>query len=123
MSEPQLERSVLEAKAREELHAIADALGTKPGSRAKKSDLIAQILRATGVETDFPEPVDKPRRTRARKAVTPVSGEATDGVVGETVDRDAVAAPLARPIVADAPARPSEPRTGDEERAEQLALD
>ena len=68
MSEPQLERSVLEAKEREELYAIADALGTKPGSRAKKADLIAQILRATGVEADAPEPVDKPRRTRAKKA-------------------------------------------------------
>ena len=75
MSEPQLERSVLEAKEREELHAIAEALGTKPGSRARKSDLILQILRATGVVTDDPEteaeaPVEKPRRApRARKAV------------------------------------------------------
>src|ERR1700730_3823476 len=68
MSEPQLERSVLEAKEREELHAIADALGTKPGSRAKKADLIVQILRATGVESDSPEPPAKPRRTRAKKA-------------------------------------------------------
>src|ERR1700687_4591056 len=67
MSEPQLERSVLEAKEREELYAIADALGTKPGSRAKKADLIGQILRATGVDADTPEPVEKPRRTRARK--------------------------------------------------------
>ena len=54
MSEPQLERSVLEAKEREELYAIADALGTKPGRRAKKADLITQILRATGVETGAP---------------------------------------------------------------------
>ena len=67
MSEPQLERSVLEAKEREELYAIADALGTNPGSRAKKSDLITQILRATGVEVDGPEPVEKARRTRAKK--------------------------------------------------------
>src|SRR4030081_1334185 len=79
MSEPQLERSVLEAKEREELYAIADALGTKPGSRAKKSDLIAQILRATGVETDVAEPVDKPRRTRARKAAAPVVRQARGG--------------------------------------------
>ena len=75
MSEPQLERSVLEAKEREELYAIAEALGTKPGSRARKSDLIVQILRATGVVVDDEEPeavVDKPRRvTRARKATSP----------------------------------------------------
>ncbi len=83
MSEPQLERSVLEAKEREELYAIAEALGTKPGSRARKGDLILQILRATGVAVDEPAgsaPSDsaeslpeaapeKPRRaTRARKA-------------------------------------------------------
>jgi len=37
MSETQLERSVLEAKEREELFAIADALGAKPGARAKKA--------------------------------------------------------------------------------------
>ena len=52
MSEPQLERSVLEAKEREELVAIADALGARPGPRAKKADLITHILRATGIESE-----------------------------------------------------------------------
>jgi len=79
MSEPQLERSVLEAKEREELYAIADALGTKPGSRAKKADLITQILRAVGAEPEPAEPVEKPRRTRARKAATEPVTEA-DGL-------------------------------------------
>ena len=51
MSETQLERSVLEAKERDELVAIADALGAKPAARAKKADLITQILRATGIES------------------------------------------------------------------------
>ncbi len=86
MSETQLERSVLEAKERDELFAIADALGASPAARAKKSDLINQILLATGIEPDAgsgPEP-EKPRRTRARKAaekpaetaesVSPVNG-------------------------------------------------
>lgn len=67
MSEPQLERSVLEAKEREELFAIANALGTRPTSRLRKSELITQILRATGVETAEPEPETRVRRTRARK--------------------------------------------------------
>src|SRR5579864_5633598 len=76
MSEPQLERSVLEAKEREELFAIADALGTKPTSRARKSDLVTLILRATGVEAGAEEP-DKPRRGRPRKtAGDPQSGDA-----------------------------------------------
>jgi transcription termination factor Rho len=48
--EQQLERSVLERKERDELHAIAEAMSLKPGSRAKKADIIDQILRATGVE-------------------------------------------------------------------------
>ena len=70
MSETQLERSVLEAKEREELFAIADALGSKPGARAKKADLVTQILRATGIEAaPDGEITEKPRRTRARKAV------------------------------------------------------
>jgi transcription termination factor Rho len=70
MSEPQLERSVLEAKEREELFAIADALGTRPITRARKGDLVTAILRATGVEVgDEPAPA---RRTRARKAAAPV---------------------------------------------------
>ncbi|HUE58453.1 MAG TPA: hypothetical protein VMO88_02625, partial [Acidimicrobiales bacterium] len=71
MSGTQLERSVLEAKEREELVAIADALGTKPTARAKKSDLVNQILRATGVEAEQAgEEAAKPRRTRARKAAS-----------------------------------------------------
>jgi transcription termination factor Rho len=71
MSETQLERSVLEAKEREELFAIADALGAKPAARAKKADLVTQILRATGIEEagePVPDSGEKPKRTRARKA-------------------------------------------------------
>jgi len=47
-----LERSVLEAKDREQLLAIAQALGVKSVSRAKKVDLIAKILEQTGVDVD-----------------------------------------------------------------------
>jgi transcription termination factor Rho len=47
---PELERSVLERKERNELHVIAESLGLKPGSRTKKADLVDQILRATGVD-------------------------------------------------------------------------
>ncbi|HYA44586.1 MAG TPA: transcription termination factor Rho, partial [Acidimicrobiales bacterium] len=67
MSDLQLERSVLEAKERDELFAIAQALGSSPGPRTKKADLVSQILQLTGVEP-APEQAEKPRRTRARKA-------------------------------------------------------
>ena len=91
MSEPQLERSVLEAKEREELYAIADALGTKPGSRARKADLITQILRATGVELTEETTSEKPRRTRAKKAATETPG--TDGSTPATNTRATESAP------------------------------
>jgi transcription termination factor Rho len=107
MSEPQLERSVLEAKEREELYAIAEALGTKPGSRARKSDLIAQILRATGVTVDDPEtegeaaavPAEKPRRApRARKATAPAATTpGPDNDQGELLPEAATATTEAAP--------------------------
>jgi transcription termination factor Rho len=51
-----LEKSVLEGKDREQLMAIAQALGVKSVSRAKKAELIDKILE----QTSTPEPVAKP---------------------------------------------------------------
>ncbi len=70
MSGPQLERSVLQRKERDELHAIAQAMALKTGSRTKKADIIDQILRATGVEvhdsTSSPSsPSDSAEATKA----------------------------------------------------------
>ena len=45
----ELERSALERKDRDELHTIAVALGGKPGSRAKKADIVDLILDLAGV--------------------------------------------------------------------------
>jgi len=62
--EPQaLERSVLERKERDELAAIADAMGVKAGSRASKATLIDHILREAGIESAD----EKPKRGRASK--------------------------------------------------------
>src|ERR1700731_3500170 len=112
MSEPQLERSVLEAKEREELYAIADALGTKPGSRAKKSDLIAQILRATGVETDDAAPVEKPRRTRARKVAAPAASEASEGTLADSGGQDVVQPTRGRSTATATPPSAARPAQG-----------
>jgi transcription termination factor Rho len=80
MSDVQLERSVLEAKERDELFAIAVALGTSPAARTKKADLVSHILQVTGVEADAAPAVDKPRRPRARKpAAVPAESPVTDG--------------------------------------------
>ena len=51
-AEQQLERSVLEGKERDELHAIAQALSVKTNTRTKKADMIDSILRAAGVAVD-----------------------------------------------------------------------
>ncbi|HWG73281.1 MAG TPA: transcription termination factor Rho [Acidimicrobiales bacterium] len=125
MSDLQLERSVLEAKEREELFAIADALGTKPTTRAKKADLIGQILRATGVEGDVDSSADpvteKPKRTRARKVAGADPGpaasehaEAPDGA-GAELDVEPGAGQLGLDVDSDgrtpasSPAPPSAP--------------
>src|SRR5215211_5896340 len=49
MSDPVLERSVLERKERDELQTIAKALGAKPLARAKKADLVDLILATAGI--------------------------------------------------------------------------
>jgi transcription termination factor Rho len=77
-----LERSVLESKDREQLLAIAGALGVKATSRAKKADIIAKILEQTGGA-----PAQEAREPKAR----PGSGNANGN--GRASSRSATAAP------------------------------
>ncbi|HET9060364.1 MAG TPA: transcription termination factor Rho [Acidimicrobiales bacterium] len=83
MSDLQLERSVLESKERDELFAIAKALGSSPTARTKKADLVSHILQATGVE-DAPAPADKPKRGRPRR--TAASAEPATGDSAEQLE-------------------------------------
>ena len=62
-----LERSVLERKERDELAAIAEAMGVKPASRASKATLIDTILREAGIETGAEE---RPKRPRTRSTAS-----------------------------------------------------
>ena len=98
MSEPMLERSVLERKERDELHTIAEALGVKPAARTKKADLIQTILVAAGVEPApaADEAPAKPKRAaRTPRAAAAAAAEpeadspADDGMVEETGNGDA----------------------------------
>jgi transcription termination factor Rho len=59
------QRATLEAKDRDELLTIASTLGGKPGSRAKKADVIDMIL---GLIADSEPTAPKPRRGRPPKA-------------------------------------------------------
>jgi transcription termination factor Rho len=93
MPEPQLERSVLEAKERDELLAIAEALGARTTSRSKKADLITSILRATGIDVDPDAEGDNAaqadeaparRRTRTRRGATATADDAPAEAAADT---------------------------------------
>ena len=109
-AEPQLERSVLERKEREELQTIARALGAEPSSRAKKADLVDMILAQAGIApaagdtngsaTAAPE---KPKRTRR------ASSSASSANGAETAAEATVEAAAAEPSEAAAEDTPAEP--------------
>jgi transcription termination factor Rho len=103
-----LERSALERKDREELTTIAQALGAKPPSRARKADIVQLILELTGVEPRGGA-ADGGADGRDKEASVDDNGE-TRGTSGESGDA---------PAPGDAPpvAAASEP-TGDEPPAE-----
>jgi transcription termination factor Rho len=87
--EQQLERSVLEGKERDELHAIADAMGLKPTSRTAKATLVNKILSAAGVEVAEENGAKKPRAVRAKAAS---NGEAPEIVTAEPSPAETAAA-------------------------------
>jgi transcription termination factor Rho len=82
MASGALEKSALEAKDREQLTAIASALGVKSASRAKKSELIDMILEQT--KPAVPTPVAaKPASRVAAKTAAPAAAQAALGADGE----------------------------------------
>ncbi len=56
MDSTQLERGTLESKDRDELTTIANALGGKPGSRARKAEIVDLILDLTGTGSNGSSP-------------------------------------------------------------------
>ena len=95
MAAEALEQSVLESKDKDQLLAIAKALGLKASARTKKSDIIDQILETTGspsravngdaevlgvVNGADPTARSKPsstwpRHPRPRRVAVPVAGD------------------------------------------------
>jgi len=66
-----LEQSALEAKDREQLVAIAGALGVKSASRAKKAELIEMILEQTKPTEVAPKPAIKVEAPKAERQAAP----------------------------------------------------
>jgi transcription termination factor Rho len=89
MSEEQLERSILERKASDELRAIATAMSLEPVARSRKADLVNQILRAAGVEV---EDASGAHTSAAGSAQAP----AANGAAAVTAPAEAPAAKPAR---------------------------
>ncbi|MDQ6854205.1 MAG: transcription termination factor Rho [Actinomycetota bacterium] len=113
MSENELDRSVLDTKDREELHAIAGAMGVRAATRMKKADLIDAIVGATdnsdagtggANNNSSSDAADKPKRVRSRRA-----SEADDPLAELAAEEDAIAAAGSADDAAVAPS-PS-PRT------------
>ncbi len=77
MASGALEQSALEAKDREQLVAIAGALGVKSASRAKKAELIEMILEQTKPTEVAPKPakkVDAPKADKPAASAGPALG-------------------------------------------------
>jgi transcription termination factor Rho len=107
-----LERSALERKDREELTTIAQALGAKPPSRARKAEIVQLILELTGVASSEASGAEaggsKPKRARAGNG-----GSQQEATVDES--DSAADTPTA---TTDAPTAAAEPASADEPPAE-----
>jgi len=78
-----LEQSALEAKDREQLVAIAGALGVKSASRAKKAELIEMILEQTKPAAPAPKPAKKEDAPKAEKPTAATPSAPVLGADGE----------------------------------------
>ena len=87
MGTTELDRSMLDGKDREELHAIAGAVGVKAPTRMRKADLITAILEAASGngDTTAAAPVaSAPAKTRT---VRSARASEVDAVCGRTCGR------------------------------------
>jgi transcription termination factor Rho len=84
-----LERSALERKDREELTTIAQALGVKPPSRARKAEIVQLILELTGVESGAAADAAPARNSGKEASVDDDDSTSTTGSSGEPAAPDA----------------------------------
>jgi transcription termination factor Rho len=89
-----LEQSVLESKDKDQLLAIAKALGVKASARNKKAEIIGQILEMTGSDSP-PEPTTGPADTTTDTTDTTTGPTDTATDTTETTDTVTPAVPAA----------------------------
>jgi len=106
MSTTELDRSMLEGKDREELHAIAGAVGVKAPTRMRKADLVNAILEAT-VGTAGGDAAPAPAKPRTRTVRSARASEAgAETIEALAAEEDAIAATGApEPEIAPRPRR------------------
>ena len=77
MTAQALEQSALETKDKEQLLAIAKALGLKGSTRLKKSEIIEQILDTTsgGSSSPSPAPAEAPAPAPAAESADSPAGD------------------------------------------------
>jgi transcription termination factor Rho len=100
----ELDRSVLDGKDRDELHAIASAMGVKAPTRMRKAELVDAIMASVdgGDTNGGAESEDSPRKTvRSAKA----SELAADSVEALAAEEERLAAADAEPEIAPRPRR------------------
>ncbi|MGH9050969.1 MAG: transcription termination factor Rho, partial [Acidimicrobiia bacterium] len=125
MAEEQLERSVLDSKDREQLHAIAGAMGVRAATRMKKADLIEAILaaangngeEATASSDGKGKGAARPRRVRSTKA----SEADEDPIAALAAEEDALASTDA--AGSDSEPAPRRGRAAAEDAAESGSSD
>ncbi len=91
MSTQELDRSMLDAKDREELHAIAGAMGVNAPTRMRKSELIDAILDAaeggpagdTGDADGPADGADAPRRTIRSARASELAADSVAALIAE----------------------------------------
>ena len=81
MASGALEQSALEAKDRDQLLAIAKALGVKSAGRAKKEEIIGMILEQTAPSTPAPS---APSPAASAPAANSKSASTTSSTSGKT---------------------------------------
>ena len=95
MAADALEKSVLESKDKEQLVAIATALGIKAGPRAKKEDIIGKILDTVGGPADSSGTASAPAAAPVKRGPgrPPKVKPVVEDTPGEATSSDSPAAP------------------------------